>query len=124
MSYNLSKSLLIINQPWGSELKSTFFIIFLLLFSLNSYSAGFTQTDVTVTATSTKFLEVNSSRTYLVIQNKGSVDVYFKVNSASTSTEGIKLPSGGAYEPIEAPINSIFLKTASSTATVTIIEGN
>ena len=86
----------------------------LKVFVQKEYSAG---------TTSALALAENQSRKYLLIQNKGSQDVYLKFVGASSSTEGVKIIAGGNYEPILVPINAIYLKSASGTQTVTIIEG-
>lgn len=95
------------------------------VFTLPLVQAGLvTQSDVTATTTSTKFLEINPIRNYLLIQNNGSTDVYIKMSSAHSGTEGIKLVAGGAWEPILPPRNSIYIKAASGTDAVTILESS
>lgn len=78
----------------------------------------------TATGTSTKVLNQNGLRTYLIIINNSStVTMYVKFGSAQTGTEGVAIPPLGNYEPIKAPSNSVYIDTASSTAAYTMIEG-
>lgn len=79
---------------------------------------------VTATTTSTKVLDANAYRNYLIIQNTGSVSVIVKFGAAQTASEGVTIPAGGNYEPFKAPVDSVYLESASSTAAVTLIEGN
>lgn len=82
------------------------------------------QTEVEVTGTSTKFLNQNNLRAYLMVINTGSEAVYLKFGSTiQTSTEGIPLPAGWFYENTEGPSNAVWLVTASSTSTVIYMEG-
>lgn len=78
---------------------------------------------VTVTGTSTQILAKNSLRTYLIIVNNGAVPVIVKFGSVQTAGEGISIPAGGNYEPYKTPSNSVYAETASSTASVTIMQG-
>jgi hypothetical protein len=78
---------------------------------------------VTVNGTSTQYLPQNGLRTYLIIQNNGSVNIIVKFGSVQTSTEGLVIVPGGNYEPIWAPANSVYIESASSSASVTIVEG-
>lgn len=79
---------------------------------------------VTATSSSAQVLAANGLRVYLIIVNTGSVTAYVKFGSVQSGTEGIPIPAGGSYEPIQAPANSVFADTASSTAALVIIEGN
>lgn len=83
-----------------------------------------TQTVVSATTTSTLALATNKDRRYLLIQNNGAVTVYVKFGSAHSGTEGVWIVAGGNYEPYKAPLESIYLKSASGTADVTIISAN
>lgn len=80
---------------------------------------------MTATTSSTQVLAQNNLRTYLLIQNTGAVGVIVKVATATQSAgEGILIPSGGSYEPINAPFNAVWLESVSGTSTVTIVQGN
>jgi hypothetical protein len=79
---------------------------------------------VTATTTSAQLLAANNLRTYLLIVNKGSQTVQIKFGSAQIATEGIPIPPGGSYEPIEGPSNSVWGVTASGSSAVTITQGN
>lgn len=78
---------------------------------------------VTVTGTSTMEMAANGIRQYLIIQNTGSVPVIVKFGSIQTAGEGVVIPAGGAYEPVEAPASSVWMETATGSATVTLIQG-
>jgi hypothetical protein len=114
--------------PKGGTMKLV--IILTLLFGSFAHAASGdsvkiqTQTVVTATGTSTLALAANSYRRYLLLQNNGSTTVYVKFGSAHSGSEGVWILPGGNYEPIKAPIGAIYLKTASSTDDVTIIDGN
>lgn len=78
---------------------------------------------VTATGTSTQVMAGNSFRSYLIIQNTGANSVSVKFGSVQATTEGVVIPAGGAYEPIQAPGNSVWLISLSSTSAVTLIQG-
>lgn len=106
-----------------------FLFMIVLLFSFRVFAAPTavdikTQTVVTATTTSTVALAENKERRYLLIQNNGAVTVYVKFGAAHSGTEGVWIIAGGNYEPFQAPLESIYVKSASSTAAVTIIEAN
>lgn len=111
-------------------MKTIRFLVALILLALPvlSHSQVIFGAPVTGTATtsSAKKLNWNSLRTYLIILNTGSTNtMYVKFGSAQSGTEGIPiLPNNGYYEPVEAPSNSVYIVTGSSTTTYTIIEGN
>lgn len=76
------------------------------------------------TGTSGKALNANFNRKYLLVVNEGSQTVYVKVDAAHSGTEGVPIVAGGAWEPIVAPVNSLYIKSASGTQTISIVEGN
>jgi len=100
-------------------------LLFSILLSASSKAATsfYAPVLVTATATSTLVMTPNASRTYLIIVNTGSQPVIAKFGSPQTALEGIPIPAGGSYEPIQAPANGVWLETASSTSTVTLIQG-
>ncbi|MFI5416187.1 MAG: hypothetical protein ACHQXJ_02415 [Nitrososphaerales archaeon] len=65
----------------------------------------------------------NAARTYLIIMNTGGNTVIVKFGSVQSALEGVPIPAGGSYEPIEAPGNSVWIETASATSTVTLMQG-
>jgi hypothetical protein len=102
------------------------FFVVLALFGSIAFGNDtmFTQPYVyTVTTTSTQLRPQNGLRTYLILINTGSQTVYVKFGSAQATTEGVPIPAGGSYEPNKAPANSVWADTATSTSTLTIIEG-
>ena len=108
-------------------MKLTAFLIAAVL-SVAAYAAGnlFTvsnQQVASVTVTSTKFLNANSKRAYLLIQNNGTQNVIVKFGSAQSATEGVIIPAMGNYEPYKVPTDSVYLLSASGTQSVQIVEG-
>ncbi len=101
-------------------------LIFCLLTASISNATVFFGAPVTGTAgASTKILNQNNLRTYLIIQNIGATAIIVKFGSTITSSnEGIQIPAGGNYEPVEAPANSMYLKALSGSPAFIVIEGN
>lgn len=83
-----------------------------------------TELNLSITTTSTQALPYDKFRRYLLILNRGTDSIYVKVNSVHTGTEGIIIPYGGNWEPVIAPINSIYIKAASGTQDVIVLHGD
>ncbi len=87
----------------------------------NNFSAPVAFTATTV---STQAMAGNANRTYLIIVNTGSTNnIYVKFGAAQTGAQGVPIPPGGSYEPINAPGNSVWIDTAASTSTVVLQQG-
>ncbi len=105
-------------------------IALLTMIFVNVAHAGFFTVDlaqqlsITATVTSTKVLDTSTVRNYILIQNTGSVSVIIKFGSVQSATEGIVIPAGGSYEPSRPIRQAMWIKSASSTAAVTILTGN
>lgn len=101
------------------------FYMFLVLFCLNTFAANVIQRqdEVSITNTSTQILDINLKRSYLLIQNKGSANVYIKFNTAHSGIEGVKIIPGGNWESEIPPTSLAFAKAESGTNLLTIIEG-
>ncbi len=78
---------------------------------------------VTVTTGSTKEMDENLLRKYLLIQNNGTTNVIVKLASTQSGSEGVVIVPGGNWEPSKAPTSALYMKSASSTDSVLIIEG-
>lgn len=104
-------------------LLSVFLALTVSSFSFANYTMFGPPLTVSVTGTSTQALAQNGLRTYLLIVNTGANTIIVKFGSAQSGTEGVPIPPGGNYEPSKAPANSVFLETASSTSTASIIQG-
>ncbi len=78
---------------------------------------------ITATVTSTKILEGVAERNFLLLVNDGAVPVYVKVGSAQSAHEGVTIPAGGNWEPGFPPSDAVYINTASSTASVTVVTG-
>lgn len=102
------------------------FLAFALL-SSNCFGLTFTenvQQDFTVGNTSLQLIPANLQRKYLIIVNKGPEHVVIKLGEPHTGLEGIKIISGGNWEPIIAPNARIYAKSLSATnSTVYVLEG-
>lgn len=99
-----------------------------LLFSLNSFARDnrmgiSNQIFPTATVTSTQILSQNLNRNYLMIQNNGATSIIVKYSSVQAGTEGVSIPAGGNWEPLIVPGDSVWIRSASSTDAMTIIEG-
>ena len=81
------------------------------------------QTNATVTTTSTKLVNANWARNYILIQNLGTTNVLVKFGSAHSGTEGITIFPSGNYEPFLVPVGDIYMRSSTSTDDVVIIEG-
>lgn len=102
------------------------FLALAILVSNFSYAVPFTannQIKVSQTTVSTKVLNADNYRKYLLVINRGSSDVYLKIGSEHSSDEGVIISAGGNYEPSSVPVGSIYLKSASGTNTVNIVDG-
>lgn len=78
---------------------------------------------ITATVTSSVLLAPNGKRVYLLVVNNGAQAVTLKFGSVQSGSEGIVVPSGGVYEPLQAPANVMYGKTGSATSSLTIIQG-
>lgn len=103
-----------------------FIFLLTLLVSVNVFAAFSKTTDAVYTATTTptQVLAANHFRTYLLVQNRGSVVITVNVGATLTSANGIQIPAGGNWEPLIAPQDTIWLTSASSTSVTEILEGN
>jgi hypothetical protein len=100
-----------------------FLVLFILLISFNSMATVVSRTEGTATGTSAQAIAADSERKYFLIQNKGSETIYLKFDSAHSGTEGIVIPAGGNYEPVKAPLNSVWLKSSTGSQSYVIFHG-
>lgn len=102
-----------------------FSLILLISFSVPAFaSVVMTTTEGTATTTSTMVLDVSQTRRYLLIQNKGDEDLYVKTQTAhGAGEEGVVIIAKGNWEPIEAPIDRVYLKASTGTLDYTIVTG-
>lgn len=113
-----------------------YILLALMLFTGDAFGAAVTrqfelspnngQKLVTVTGTSTKFLDVNHNRVYLLIQNlDASATLFVKLGSTISGSEGISIPAnGGSVEYAVSPESSLWMKSSSGSISVVVIEGN
>lgn len=79
----------------------------------------------TLSTSSVLKLAANRNRTYLLIQNQdATIIVTANAGAAQSSGNGVQISGGGNWEPISAPSGAIYLKAASGTPVVEVIEGN
>jgi hypothetical protein len=75
---------------------------------------------VSVTGTSTKFLDNDKEREYVFIQNIGASAIYVKFNSAHTGSEGITLAQNERYEPSVIPMGEVWMKSSAGAMNVNV----
>jgi len=100
-------------------------ILFLIgfLFSSTLFADAFNPPQtITATNTSTRVLAINAKRSYLLIQNIGTVGVYVSTQT-QVGTVGVYVPAGGAYEPVAAPINEIWVVSESGNNNIVVMQG-
>jgi len=75
------------------------------------------------TTVSRQVLPYSPTRIYLMLQNRGSADVFVSFGHTAT-LNGFEIPSGpGFYEPILGTVSSVHMIAASGTQPVTVVEG-
>lgn len=74
-------------------------------------------------AASVEALPANPGRAYLLIQNRGAVDVYLVFGGTAAVNSGVKLAADGYYEPYVAPRSSVNVITSSGSSNVVLVEG-
>lgn len=111
-----------------SKMKRLLLILtFVLAFvSVNAHAWDLASDKVyTITTGSVLYLAANKNRTYLLVQNQdSSIVVTVNAGAAQSSSNGVKVSGGGHWEPITAPNGAIYLKAASGSPIVEIVEGN
>lgn len=98
--------------------------LFSALLTITALASNY-RAPVTYSATTTSGLALAASpyRDYLIIVNNGATSIHVKTDSAHTGTEGVTIPAAGSWEPVKAPIGSIYIRSASGTDGVTLVEG-
>ncbi len=76
-----------------------------------------------LTASSTKVLEADSKRIYLLIQNHDNKDIFvgFDEEVDAGGVGFLIIPAGGNYEPLLPPAGSINLRSSLGTAQFVIL---
>jgi hypothetical protein len=105
-----------------------FLLIALLFFTVEAFAADqFSPTQQltqAVSTTSVSYVAANKARKYLRVRNlDGTIVVYVKIGSIHSAVEGVKLSAGEIWEPRVVPAGSIWIKSASGTPSVEIVEG-
>ncbi len=78
---------------------------------------------VAATTTSALLVAENQSRSFLRVKNRGTDAVLIKPDGAHSGTEGMHLASGESWEPRNVPVNALYVRTLTLTATVDVTEG-
>lgn len=87
------------------------------------YAVTITRTvSFTATTSSTLALSKNTARMYLIIQNLSS-DQNITVAFGGASNTGIVIPPGGNYEPNKGIWDDVYIRSASGSQSVVILEG-
>jgi hypothetical protein len=63
----------------------------------------------------------DTNRSFLMVQNKGTVDVYLSFEDTPVASTSIKIPAGAFFEPFSVPSNKLSVATTSGTADVLIV---
>lgn len=105
-----------------------FLILFLLPFAVQAQTYNcrvLTQTQFNATTLSTVAIAENRSRRCLMVQNMGDSTIIVKFGSSHSGNEGVMISSKSTWQPIIIPVNSLYLKSFSTSPGVnaTIIEG-
>lgn len=74
---------------------------------MRNKNVAFHQSTVDVSDSSTAVLPVNSTRTYLLLQNMGAGTIWLNLSGDAVEGEGIRLAVDEAYEPYAIPTNAI-----------------
>lgn len=61
------------------------------------------------------------TRSFLMVQNKGAVDVYLSFEDTPVAETSIRIPAGAFFEPFSIPSNKLSVATASGTADVIVV---
>lgn len=79
-------------------------------FSRTIFSADFGQVRfITNSTTQQLIFEPEIKRQYLIIQNKSTSAIFVGFGQKANSGTGFEIAAGGSYEPLIAPINSIYI---------------
>ena len=80
----------------------------------------------TATTTSTAALSVNMNRGYLLIQNScaSTANITVVLRAQESGSNGIQLSPCSSWEFDKVPTNSVWIKSASGSQPVIIVEGN
>ncbi len=98
------------------------FCISINAFAYDQYTVN-NQLELTATTTSTVALPLNLKRTYLLIINKGAANILVKFGSAHSGTEGVVVVPNGNYEPFKAPVDPVYIRSASGSQAMLVLEG-
>lgn len=102
-----------------------FILSFVLYFEVANAQVFYSAPVTGTAGASALVLTQNNSRGYLLIENIGATTIIAKLGSTITSSnEGVQIPAGGSWEPINAPANSLYLKALSGSPAYVVIWGN
>ncbi len=73
-----------------------------------------------VTDKSVNVIKENNQRTYLFVQNNGTSDIFINFGNNATDNHS-RIVAGGYYEPLIAPIDSIYLKSPGTLSNMAVI---
>lgn len=94
----------------------------LLLLTLNVHATVGSQLSGTADTNSTKVLNERGMRNCLNVTNIGSQNVYLKLGSAHSATEGLVIFANSTYEFKNVPVDSVYLKTITGSTGYNILE--
>jgi len=85
------------------------------------FNTGAVNADVSVGVTSTLLAAGNTSRNYLLIQNKSTVTIYVSIGGAAVLNTGVQIVAGGYWEPLIPPNAAVYGITAAGTALTCVV---
>lgn len=86
-------------------------------------SSTLSTTSTSVSGSAVSIASAKAGRKYIIIQNQGDEDIYVGDDTVTTTT-GIRIASGQAFEPRIALSNEFFAIAVSGTQAVVVGEGS
>ena len=72
---------------------------------------------------SVQVLVNNINRRYLLVQNNSAATIYLSFSNKANTFDGLKIISGGYYEPFIIPRSAVYLIAAAANSNVVVVEG-
>lgn len=95
--------------------------------AITNFNGAFTNTQKTVTSSSTSLVAANANRRYLLIQNNDASGIIYVTldGTAATTAKGVKIAAGGSYELQGfVPTGQLFaIGSIASNANCVVVEG-
>ncbi len=85
--------------------------------------ARFVNLAATVGLTAAQLLPSNRRRSYLLVQNTSANTIFVTFDRPASLTTGVEINPGGFYEPLTAPVSSVWAIASVADLLVVIVEG-